>query len=257
MSRRILYRIPESDARFVGEAEWDEVQRLQRWYNTEFAWSSGRLVFRRYVLFVNAEEFADLEWSPNEIVEKRKAYLREQGMRELEIIAQLEKDGLASVRWGGYQDHSYASGFTRVADNEWNAYLVCDFLLKVSLAVPKATVIARDEGQFIKTGTVRFKNGVAEVPLPHTSPRETVMQALEEKRVFAHVDPNQYADHKAPKNVIPQFTEREKEERKKLVQDWNWLGFGNKESELKEPEGGLDLNAKVRGFVPLPSGAID
>jgi hypothetical protein len=234
----------------VSEERWDEILRLQRWYNSEFSWSSGRLVFRRYVLFVNAEEFADLEWSPNEIVERRKASLRQMGMGELEIVAQLERDGLVSVRWGGYQDDSYASGFTRVADNEWNAYLVCEFLLKASLAIPDVAIVARDEGQFIKTGMVRFRNGCVEVPSP-AGPSERGGAATPSQRVFALIDPDRYADHKAPKNVIPQFTDRKPEERKKLVQNWNWLGFGNAEREFDEPKDGLDLNSKVKKFVAM------
>jgi len=251
MARRILYRIPASDGALVSEPEWDEVQRLQRWYNSEFVWSSGRLVFRRYVLFINAEEFSDLEWSPTEIVEKRKAFLRDQGFGELAIVAQLEKDGLVSVRWGGYQDRSYASGFTRVADNEWNAYLVCDFLLKVSLAIPKVAIVATDEGQFIKTETVFFRNGAVEVPIPKSGAPRSALAAIEANRVFAMVDPTRYAEHKAPRNVIPQFTERENEERKKLVKNWNWLGFGNRDSELAQPEDGLDLNKKIRAFTAV------
>lgn len=255
MGRRILYRIPASDAHAVSEEQWDEVLRLQRWYNTEFFWSSGRLVFRRYVLFVNAEEFSDLEWSPQEIVESRKAFLREGGLNELDIVRQLERDGLVSVRWGGYQDHSYASGFTRVANNEWNAYLVCDFLLKVSLAVPGAAIVVMDEGQFIRTGTVQFRNGSVEVPLKTPGASEAASQAIQSGRVFAVVDPVRYADHKVAKNVIPQFSKREREERRKLVQDWNWLGFGNRGSEIEEPKAGLDLNAKVKRFVSISQGA--
>jgi len=255
VGRRILYSIPASDAFQVSEAGWQEVQRLQHWYNSEFSWSSGRLVFRRYVLFVNAEEFSDLDCSPAEIFEKRKAFLKDQGLDELAMVTQLEKDGLVTVKWGGYQDACYASGFTRVADNEWNAYLVCDFLLKVSLALPGAMVVARDEGRFITTGSVRFRNGAVEVPVVKGREARLEKERVRTRRVFAFVDRDRYSKHKPFRNTIPQFLERDADERQKLVGDWNWLGFGNADVSSDEPQSGLDLNKKVKRFdvVELPA----
>lgn len=206
------------------------------------------MVFRRYVLFVNAEEFSDLEWSPAEILEKRKAFLKDQGMDELAMVSQLEKDALVTVKWGGYQDDCYASGFTRVADNEWNAYLVCDFLLRVSLALPRAKVVARDEGRFITTGSVWFRNGGVVVPVTKGSVAHHEMERVQAKRVFALVDPEHYKDHQPFGNTIPQFLDREPDERQKLVRDWNWLGFGNAQITVDEPHSGLDLNKKVKDF---------
>ena len=254
MGRRIFYSIPASDASQVSEAGWQEVQRLQHWYNSEFSWSSGRLVFRRYVLFVNAEEFSDLDWSPAEILEKRKAFLKDQGMDELAMVSQLEKDGLVTVKWGGYQDACYASGFTRVADNEWNAYLVCDFLLRMSLAVPGAKIVARDEGRFISSGTVWFRGGTVEVPVVKGTEASRVVERAEARKVFALVNPDQYKHHQPFRNTIPQFLERDADERQKLVRDWNWLGFGNAKITEVVPQSGLDLNSKVKHFevVEIP-----
>ena len=255
MGRRIIYCIPASDASQVSEAGWQEVQRLQHWYNSEFSWSSGRLVFRRYVVFVNAEEFSDLDWSPGEILKKRKAFLKNQGLDELAMVSQLEKDGLVTVKWGGYQDACYASGFTRVADNEWNAYLVCDFLLRVSLTLPGVMVVARDEGRFITTGSVRFRNGAVEVPVAKGRDAGLEVERARTRRVFALVDRDRYKEHQPFRNTIPQFLERDPDERQKLVRDWNWLGFGNAEVSSDEPQSGLDLNGKIKRFdiVEVPA----
>lgn len=249
MGRRIFYSVPASDARQVNESEWQEVQRLQHWYNSEFTWSSGRIVFRRYVLFVNAEEFSDLDWPVAEILEKRRAFLNDQGLGELAMVSQLEKDGLVTVKWGGYQEACYASGFTRVADNEWNAYLVCDFLLRVSLALPRATVAVRDEGRFISTGSVLFRNGAVEIPVAKGREAERAAERASAKKVFVVVDPERYKDHQPFGNTVPQFLERDVDERKKIVRDWNWLGFGNGGASNDEPQSGLDLNKKIKRFT--------
>jgi hypothetical protein len=53
MSRRIVYKIKERPEYLVTEGEWDEIKRLQHWYNSEFTWSTGNLAFKRYILFPN------------------------------------------------------------------------------------------------------------------------------------------------------------------------------------------------------------
>ncbi|MCX6141768.1 MAG: hypothetical protein NTZ35_00970, partial [Ignavibacteriales bacterium] len=147
MGRRIIYRIYDREGNRFTEGEWEEIDRLQHWYNSEFSWSTGRLGVKRYIFFPNAEDFQNVETPIREVIGQRHASLRQQGLSKPEIVSQMEKDNLITVKWGGYYDNCLASGFTRVADNEWNAYLVCDFLLKASTLCPDARISAFDEGK--------------------------------------------------------------------------------------------------------------
>jgi hypothetical protein len=248
MGRRIIYRIGESAANRFSEAEWDEIERLQHWYNSEFSWSTGHLSFRRFVLFPNTEDFENLDTPVWEVISKRHRLLKSEGKSEQEIVAQLEKDRLVVVKWGGYYDDSIASGFTRVADNEWNAYLVCDFLLKASTLVPNASIIVRDEGKFVKTGTVILRNAAVLVPKASASVEEQAEEVVKSRKVFAVVDAEKYNRHPAFRNIIPEFNKLKSSERKKLVRNWNWLGYEGNFDADGDDEKGFDLNMKVRSF---------
>lgn len=249
MGRRIIYRIYDREGSRFTEEEWKEVDRLQHWYNSEFSWSTGRLAMKRYVLFPNAEDFQNVETPIWEVIGKRHASLRAQGFSEPEIIVQMEKDRLVIVKWGGYYDQCLASGFTRVADNEWNAHLVCDFLLKASTLCPNARINVFDEGRFIKTGQVDFRNGSVEVDKACVSPGVQVEEVCATRRVFAVVDPEKYNRHPSFRNMIPEFSKLNMTERKKLVRNWNWLGYEGNFDVDGDDVSGSDLNAKVKRFV--------
>lgn len=251
MSRRIMYKIPEKPEYLVTEEEWDEVRRLQHWYNSEFTWTTGRLALRRYVVFPNVEEFAGLDTSIWSLIEERTRRLRAEGMSEEETVRQLERDRLVFVKWGGYYDDCLASGFTRVADNEWNALLVCDFLLKVSTLIPHVMIELVDEGRFVRTGRLWLRDGVALVDRVGSGSQESVTALMKHRRLFAVVDPARYDRHPGLKNLIPNFNDLGREDRMALVQDWNWLGYESR-SEQEEVAGGFDLNRKLRGFDFLP-----
>lgn len=252
MGRRIIYRIYDRAGNKFTEHEWEEVDRLQHWYNSEFSWSTGRLAFKRYVFFPNAEEFQNIETPIWEVIGQRHANLRLQGLSESEIISQMSKDNLIIVKWGGYYDNCLASGFTRVADNEWNAYLVCDFLLKASTLCPNAAISAFDEGRFIKTGQVDFRKGHVEVASTGATSDAEVGDLCVAKRVFSVVDPEKYNGHPAFRNMIPEFGKLKMSERKKLVRNWNWLGYDGNFDGNGDDAHGFDLNAKVRSFIIRP-----
>ena len=248
MGRRIIYRISETEDNRFSDEEWEEVERLQHWYNSEFSWSSGRLAFKRYVLFPNSEDFENLEMPIWDLIAHRHQLLRADGLSEREIVAQMQKDRLVVVKWGGYYDNCLASGFTRVADNEWNAYLVCDFLLKISTLIPNATVSVLDEGKFVKTSRVDLRNANAIVPLDRPPGDVETEEALRARKIFSVVDPDKYNRHPAFRNIIPEFNKLKSSERKKLVKNWNWLGYeGNFDADGDDKKG-FDLNAKVRSF---------
>lgn len=249
MGRRIIYRIYDRDGNRFTEDEWEEIDRLQHWYNSEFSWSTGRLAVRRYVLFPNVEDFQNVETPIWEVIGQRHASLRARGLLEPDIISQMEKDKLVIVKWGGYYDNCLASGFTRVADNEWNAYLVCDFLLKASTLCPEARISAFDEGRFIKTGQVDFRNGCVEIDKAPAAPDVQVEEVCATRRVFSVVDPEKYNRHPAFRNMIPEFGKLKMSERKKLVRNWNWLGYEGNFDVDGDDLSGFDLNTKVRAFV--------
>jgi hypothetical protein len=229
----------------VTNDEWSEVLRLQHWYNSEFEWTGNRLAFKRYVLFPNAEEFSDLDHTVWEIIAQRHQTLVTEGRTEEEIVVQLERDGLVFVKWGGYFDGCYASGFTRVADNEWNAYLVCDFLLKASLICKRATIVVSDEGKFIKTGVVFLREGNVLVPDDSTGVSASLVEA---RHVFSVVDPEKYDGHPAAKHIIPEFSKLTAQERLKYLKQWNWLGYDDSYDANGDDRKGFDLNTKVRSF---------
>jgi hypothetical protein len=247
MSRRIVYKIKERPEYLVTEGEWDEIKRLQHWYNSEFTWSTGNLAFKRYILFPNVDEFSGLDTPIWDIIRERKTKLQEQGHSEYEIIGQLEQDRLVVLKWGGYFDDCLASGFTRVADNEWNSFLVCDFLLKASTLLPHVMIEIFDEGGFVRTKRLWLRDAVAMVP---RKKRTTGIweRVIKENRFFASVDPKKYDKHPVFKDSIPGFNELEMEERRALVRNWNWLGFENSEGYDDSVPGMVNLNSKLRGF---------
>lgn len=248
MGRRIIYKIENQVENSVTDQEWSELKKLQHWYNSEFDWSGGKLLFKRYVIFPNVEEFAGLDRSIWEIIGERHRTLASHGLPEIEIISQLERDGLVSVKWGGYFDGCLASGFTRVAGNEWNAFLVCDFLLKTSMILSHATLLAEDEGRFIKTAKVRFRQGNVLVAGEDPLTREPVSELIAGRRIFSIVDPEKYDKHPAFKNIIPEFNKLNTQERLAHLRNWNWLGYDDSYDVKGDDFKGFNLNLKVREF---------
>lgn len=246
MSRRIIYKIKERPEYLVTEEEWDEIKRLQHWYNSEFSWSTGKLAFKRYILFPNTDEFSGLDTPIWEIIHERKEKLAAQGYSEHEIVGQLERDKLVIVKWGGYYDDCLASGFTRVADNEWNAFLVCDFLLKASTLLPHVMIEIQDEGHFVRTKRIWLRDAVAMIPR-RARASSAWSNAVKNKSFFACVDPKKYERHPVFRNSIPGFNDLEISERRAVVRNWNWLGFDNRDTGEDSRPGLVNLNAKLRG----------
>ena len=248
MGRRIVYRIEDRSSNRFTDEEWDEVERLQHWYNSEFFWSTGRLALRRYVVFPNTESSGNSEIPLWDLIAKRHRLLLADGLTEREIVSLMERDKLIIVKRGGYYDNCLASGFTRIADNEWNAYLVCDFLLKASTLIPNATISLADEGRFIKTGLLELRNAIATLPGDEYCSATKAEELCRTRRIFSVVDAEKYKRHPSFGNVIPEFSKLEASEKRVLVRNWNWLGYeGNYEVDGDDRKG-FNLNAKVRLF---------
>ncbi len=243
MGRRIIYKIPDDGKNKIVDEEWDDIGRLQHWYNSEFRWSTGRIAFRRFVMFENFDEFSENGQPRSEIIRDRMRALRKKGLAPYQIAEILENDQLVTVKWGGYYDGCLASGFTRVADNEWNAYLVCDFLLKASRITRNASIEVEDEGRFLKTRRAVFHHGEVRVRETDLPPESSMVGGS--PRVFSVVDSGKYDRHRRLRNSIPEFKWLKADDRRSLLEDWNWLGYDDRYDANGDDHRGTDLNDKV------------
>ncbi len=242
MARKIFYRVADDGKNFISGEEWEQVQSLQNWYNLEFFWTGGKLNFKRFVIFPNYELAVA---APGKIREEF-SKLEISGFSEEEIVTRLESKGLIIVKRGGYEDGMIGSGFTRVADNEFDAFLVLDFLLKVSRIAPTATLEVFDEGNFIKTHSLNLNNG--DVYIKEGGISSEIIDVIKTtRRVFGIVNPDKYDGHPEFSNCVNEFNELLPGERAKVVEDWNWLGHESKADFDFNGDDfcGFDLNQKV------------
>lgn len=248
MARKIHYRILDNGLNAVSDKEWDDILRLQHWYNSEFFWTAGKLAFKMYAVFQNSSdtEMTNAEW--NARVSERMEHYREDGVSENEIIRRLEEEGLVISKKGGYADGCLASGFTRVAGNEFNAYLVAEFILKVSHLAKRSIIILEDEGEFVKPKQIHVARG--EVMIPADEQLKLVMSQnmVEHRHVFAIVDSLKYNQFPKYRSNIPEFGEMTREEQNSILSEWNWLGFESNYDINGDDIQGLNLNEKVTSF---------
>lgn len=248
MARRIHYRIEDRSDNSVTDEEWEEIKRLEWWYNSEFVWTAGRLAFKMYAIFPDRYGYAGSDENDWKKIRDRFRFLRIRGLSENEAIRQLQKEGFILVKKGGYQENCIASGYTRVAGNEFNAYLVCEYLLKCSIIARNAAIHVLDDGEFIKCGSVIFRNGFVNVPFPTSHKRARVEKWVRSRRIFSVVDPSKYDDLPEFRNVVHGFNKMDQEKRRRVLEDWNWLGFANRYDSDGDDHRGYDLNLKVRGI---------
>jgi hypothetical protein len=248
MARKIYYKIYDDGKNVVTDKQWEEIIKLQHWYNSEFIWTAGKINFKMFVVFPNVEEQDNKEGKLWQLIVERRTLLLKEGLSDNEIIRQLESEKLIIVKKGGYFDNCIASGFTRVANNEWNAYLVCEFLLKASLIAPKAAITVIDEGKFIKPQQIKLLNGQLFV-IPHLPLQESYLEAMtKNKRVFSIVDPKKYDNFPVYQSTVENFTALKDEEQQDVLHDWNWLGFENNFDINGDDIQGYNLNKKVSTF---------
>ena len=248
MARKLYYKILNDGRNLVTDVEWEEILRLQNWYNSEFSWSAGRIAFKMYAVFPNIDKHILTREELRTMVLARMSELKGQGLTENQIILKLEREGLVTAKQGGYFDDCVASGFTRVAGNEFNAYLVCDFLVKASRIAPSAVITLYDEGEFVKPKYVRISNGTVVLTLSEKSRRSSFELMIENRHVFAVVDSAKYDRFPRFQSTIAEFNDLPFDERQDIVKDWNWLGFENNFDINGDDIQGFDLNRKVSGF---------
>lgn len=248
MGRRLYYKIEENPSNQISDEVWEGIVRLQKWYNSEFIWTCGRLALKMYSVFPNWEKFYSSDESIWKTIKRRIGELKQSEFSENEIVKQLEEEGLVIVKRGGYSDNCLASGFTKVAGNEFNAYLVCEFLLKSSMIAKGVEIIVRDEGEFVKCKEVKFKSGTVKVPVKAISKLEKLKELVESGRVFSIVNPQKYDHHPEFRTTVAEFNEMNENEKRNLLHDWNWLGFGSNYDLNGDDIQGYNLNSKVRSI---------
>jgi len=248
LARKLYYKVLDNGKNIITDDEWEEISRLQWWYNSEFIWTAGKLGFRIYAVFPNPESHIKTE-NIVQVIRERRKLLRSQGFSEVKTILKLEEEGLVILQKGGYYQNCLASGFTRVAGNEFNAYLVCEFILKASRIATSAEFILIDEGQFIKTKSIILKNGVIYLKAGENYSEEFCKHIIENRKVFSLVNPAKYDNHPVFKNEVSDFNNMTLEEKFNILKDWNYLGYGNNFDKDGNDTGGIDLNTRVTDFV--------
>lgn len=249
MARRIYYKIPDNNKNNISDEVWDEIIKLQHWYNTEFIWTAGKINLKMYVVFPNFDERCDDDeetlW---QLIIERRSILRKMGLSENEIIRQLKSENLIIIKKGGYFDNCVASGFTRVAANEWNAYLVCEFLLKVSRIITHCDIHVKDEGKFIKCQDIIIQNGNVTALATGEYPMSFYKGIIQNRRIFSIVDSAKYNNFPVYHSIIQNFNTLRYDEQKTYVHDWKWLGFEDNYDSNGDDIQGYDLNRKVIEF---------
>ncbi len=251
MGRKLYYYTADIPSNQITDGEWEEIFRLQKWYNSEFMWTCGRLAFKMYAVFPNWEYLSIDSTSYWSAVKRRARELRQILPSENEVVRALEKEKLVIVKKGGYREDSLASGFTKVAGNEFNAYLVCDFILKISMIARNCDFTLRDEGRFIKCREVVIREGKVRVRVGDKAIHDRVRELIENRRVFSVVDSTKYDDYPTFRTTVAGFGEMDQTERRAILKDWNWLGFTSTYDLEGDDLTGYDLNQKVISFEIL------
>jgi hypothetical protein len=250
VARKIHYWITNHADNVVTDEEWEQVIKLQHWYNSEFIWTAGSLTLKMYLTFPNWDNSNFSAEQLLEEIKNRKSFLRSQNIKNNQIIRMLESEGLLIVKYGGIKDSCLASGCTRTASNEYNSYLVCEFLLKASRILKCATTNIYDEGKFIKTSEVSFRDGDVIIQQQKNS-NEKIVELVKKRKLFSIVNPIKYDDVPIYGTVIDNYADLTPSEKLKVLHDWNWLGFENSFDIDGDDYTGLNLNLKVKEFIMM------
>ncbi len=249
MPRALRYYIADTPENTISDAQWREIARLQHWYNSEFIWSCDRIGLKRYILFPNYEVMPDMPYHTAKYHFRKRLLAKKIELQdELAAVRAMVEEGLFSVRWGGVRDDSIASGITHVADNEFNAYLLCEFLLKCSTIATDATFVVEDEGRFVLTHRVMFRNGAIMVAHDdaYRSPRE---ETLDVPQIFSVVNPTKYDEHPGFSQNVEGIADLDDDELHESVSKYGVLGFAqNYETAWGDGEG-LNLQQRARKVV--------
>lgn len=251
MPRALRYYIEDTPDNRIADGDWKEIARLQHWYNSEFIWSCDKIGLKRYIAFPNYERIPDMPYHTAKY-HFRKRFLQKKIELQDEIAAvrAMEEEGLFTIRWGGVRDNSLASGITHVADNEFNAYLLCEFLLKCSTIANEASFVVEDEGNFVLPKRAIFRNAEIQVRGQdlYTEGEDI---ALDIPQIFSVVNPDKYNDHPRFSQNLEDFDDLDESSITESVHQFGTLGFAqNYETAWGDAEGlNLQLRARKVGVI--------
>ena len=246
MARRIHCYVTKNEANRISDEEWERIRRVQHWYSSEFFWTAGKPALKMYAVFPNLDHPLADENNLMEFISARWDELRKEGLTENRILRTLSEEKLILLKEGGYHDGCLLSGSVRVANNEWNAYLFTELILKASLIAQNATFEVHDEGEFIRWRPVYFKEGNVIIYARSRQQNHRIEQIVEQNGLFAPIPSHEYDDHPNYRTQVSGFGRMEREEKQDVLKNWNWHGY---DSILYNPgsrEQVYDLNEKIR-----------
>ncbi len=247
MPRALRYYIENEPDNAIANDEWAQIARLQHWYNSEFIWSCDRIGMKRYILFPNYDRIPEMPYHQAKYHFRKRLLAKkiELGGDELAAVRAMEYEGLFTVRWGGVRDNALASGVSHVADNEFNAYLVCEFLLKCSTIATTATFCVADEGRFVITRNAAFRNGAVLVREQDAYPNGGEIP-LDIPQVFSVVNPNKYDEHPRFSQSLEDFDELDEQTIAGAAHEFGSLGFAQNYETAWGDNEGLNLQQRAR-----------
>lgn len=250
MPRALRYYVEKTDDNAISNDEWTQIAATQHWYNSEFFWSCDRIDFKRYILFPNYEHLPEMPYRVARFHFRKRLLAKKRELGNwVSAVAALEYEGLFSVRWGGTRDDSIASGITHVADNEFNAYLLCEFLLKCSTVATGATFVVEDEGRFVLPGRASFRSGRILVNRSDFEAADIRTIDGEIPQIFAAVDPEKYDDHPTFTQRIEDHEELDDAELAAAIGQTNGLGFGENYDTQWGDDEGISLQDRAREII--------
>ena len=245
MPRALRYYVEDVPDNAIDNAAWREIARLQHWYNSEFIWSCDRIGLKRYILFPNYDVMPDMPYHTAKYHFRKRLLAKKIELQdEVAAVKAMEEEGLFTVRWGGVRDDSIASGITHVADNEFNAYLLCEFLLKCSTIAKGAAFTVEDEGRFILCGRIAFVEGEIMVRREDLYGERHI--PLDVPQLFSVVDPARYDEHPPFTQNVEDFDDLDDIARIESTSDFRALGFANNYDTAWGDAEGLNLQSRAR-----------
>lgn len=249
MPRALRYYIPDTGESSIDNTMWTELTRLQHWYNSEFIWSCDRIGLKRYILFPNYDKIPDMPYHTARYHFRKRLLAKKIELQdELAAVRAMEEEGLFAVRWGGVRDNAIASGITHVADNEFNAYLLCEFLLKCSTIATETSFHVEDEGKFVIPGKVMFRNGEIYVNREDLYASGTDI-SLDTPQVFSVVNPGRYDEHPRFSQTLDDFEDLDDTTVTESVSNYGVLGFSQNYETAWGDNDGLNLQLRARKII--------
>jgi len=246
MARRLHCFVTTDDKNIVTDDEWEQIRKLQHWYSSEFFWTAGKPALKMFAVFPNLDHPLADENKLTVYISNRWKELRGTGRTENEILRTMRNEKLVILKEGGYRDGCLLSGSVRVANNEWNAYLFTELILKASSIAPRATFEIHDEGEFIRWRPIFVRQGIVRLYARSQQQYRRMEHIVGENELFAAIDPHEYDDHPTYRTQVSGFRRMEREKKRDILKNWNWHGYDSILQGSEKREHVYNLNVRVK-----------